>query len=56
MSGFEHIFLSEGENTLEVFVTGTTAKRLGPASPVPSGVAGPVRILVGTEIPLESGN
>ena len=45
-----------GENTLEVFVTGTTAKRLGPASPVPSGVAGPVRILVGAEILLESGN
>jgi hypothetical protein len=48
--------ICEGENNLEVFVTGTTAKRLGPASPVPSGVAGPVRILVGAEILLESGN
>jgi len=26
------------------------------ASPAPSGVAGPVRIFVGAEIPLESGN
>lgn len=48
--------IREGENTLELFVTGTTAKRLGPHSPVPSGVAGPVRILVGAEILLESGD
>jgi len=48
--------IREGENTLEVFVTGTTAKRLGPSSPAPSGVTGPVRILVGAEILLESGN
>ena len=44
--------IHDGDNTLEVFVTGTTAKRLGPKDPTPAGLPGPIRLLVGAEIPL----
>ena len=44
--------ICDGDNTLEVLVTGTTAKRLGPKDPTPAGLPGPIRLLVGAEIPL----
>jgi hypothetical protein len=49
--------IRDGDNTLEVFVTGTTAKRINPKDPAPAGLSGPIRLLVGAEIPLpKSGN
>ena len=44
--------IHEGENSLDVFVTGTTAKRLGPNNTSPAGLSGPIRLLAGVEIPL----
>jgi hypothetical protein len=44
--------IRDGDNTLEVFVTGTTGKRLSAKDPAPAGLPGPIRVLVGAGIPL----